>query len=165
VRSVSALVGAVLLGAIGTSCRPRPAVAPGLVADTLRGVVQRVGPEPTATYVLQPRSGGPVRLEGAPSIPWQAALQLDVMVEGTRTGNPAVFAATRYTVRAVDGLPADDGVLVAQPAGRWALRRADGTVHPLREVPTALTRLAGARIYWVGPLDRAPQGYGVLVPP
>jgi hypothetical protein len=69
-----------------------------------------------------------------------------------------------FAVHAVDGVPAVDGILLLGRDG-FALRRADGTVTALPLAPSTLAPLAGARIYWAGPLDRPPVAYGVLTPP
>jgi hypothetical protein len=78
-------------------------------------------------------------------------------------GVACTFAVARYAVRGVDGIAAADGVLRAQ-GDAYALEAADGTRLPLRHVPEPLRAQVGARIYWAGPLDRAPAAYGVLAP-
>jgi hypothetical protein len=71
----------------------------------------------------------------------------------------------QFVVRAADGTPAHDGVLRDTPQG-VVLERADRTRTLLPELPSALRTQIGARIFWVGPLDRFPVAYGILrLPP
>ena len=65
-------------------------------------------------------------------------------------------------MRAVDGFAAADGMLRIDGSS-YALET-DGARRPLRDVPATLRTQVGARIYWAGPLDRAPAAYGVLAP-
>jgi hypothetical protein len=39
---------------------------------------------------------------------------------------------------------------------------ADGRLLTLTDVPVTLRDQIGARIWWAGPLDRAPNAYGIL---
>jgi hypothetical protein len=98
-----------------------------------------------------------------------AIVGLEVVFWGKRTDAPppmlpgasCSFATARFAVRAVEGVPAVDGILRADGAS-FALEGPSGERLALREVPAALRAQVGARIFWAGPLDRAPAAYGVL---
>lgn len=137
-------------------------------ADSVRGVVERVGSDPTSRLVVRGADGVAcaLRMSTPPSFEG-----LEVTLWGARDRTAAsllpdvacTVTVARYAVRAVDGVAATDGVLRAQGDG-YALETADGTRRPLRAVPATLHAQVGARIYWAGPLDRAPEAYGVLEP-
>jgi hypothetical protein len=137
-------------------------------ADSVRGIVERVGSDPTSQLIVRGADGVAcaLRLTSPPSFEG-----LDVALWGRRDVAPTTmmpgvacaFTATRYAVRAVDGIAAMDGVLHANGAA-YALVTTDGVRRPLRDVPATLRAQVGARIYWAGPLDRAPAAYGVLAP-
>jgi hypothetical protein len=163
------IAGIAVLAACATRA-PTPGAMPDVFAgDSVRGVVERVGSEPTAALVL--RAGdGPMCMLVVPAPP-PALAGLEVTVWGARRapaaplpGVACAIAVERYAVRAVDGIAAMDGVLRID-GGAYALETADGVRHALTAVPSALRSAVGARIYWVGPLDRAPAAYGVLAPP
>lgn len=145
---------------------PRAAAAPA--ADSVRGVVERIGSDPATQLVVRARDGAMCALQMAAPPPIEG---LEVALWGRRDvasammipGVSCSFAVERYTVRGVDGIAAIDGVLRAQ-AGAFALESADGMRRPLRDLPSTLRTQVGARIYWAGPVDRAPAAYGVLVP-
>ena len=103
----------------------------------------------------------------------RAAAGLDVVVWGTRDGGAAMpapdgswcaIAVTNFAVRASDGRAAVDGILRADGAG-FALDVTRGSRIALSGVPASLRTMVGARVFWVGPPDRAPTAYGVLAPP
>ncbi|MBA4071676.1 MAG: hypothetical protein C0497_07550 [Gemmatimonas sp.] len=152
-----------------STARTAPAFTDGeRAADSVRGVVERIGSDPTTQLVVRGADGAVCALRMTAAPPFEG---LEVALWGTRDrasatmlpGVACTFAAARYAVRAVDGIAAADGVLRAQ-GNAYALETADGMRRPLRDVPAALRTQVGARIYWAGPLDRAPAVYGVLVP-
>lgn len=71
------------------------------------------------------------------------------------------FLVRAFTVRAVDGTPAHDGVLAREGAG-YVLVTRDGARRPLPYLSPALRGQVGARIYLAGPLSAAPATYGVI---
>jgi hypothetical protein len=136
-------------------------------ADTVRGIVERVGNEPRTQFIVKLAGGAACALRSTAPV---AALDgLEVVFWGTRgRAEPASAPAsecavdvTRFAVRAVSGVPATDGVLRAEGTG-FVLDVGAGDRRVLRGVPELLRSNVGARIYWVGPLDRAPAAYGVL---
>lgn len=138
--------------------------------DTVRGVIRRVGAEPTARLVLQPASGAPWAIGGALLAELAAADGLEVVLEGRRTtarvmdaapGGAPVFDATAYHVRAADGVAARDGVLVIEGSNAY-LESAGAPRARVTALPSALTSQNGARVFLVGPLSAAPQAFGVL---
>lgn len=166
---------AALLLAVGTSsvlggCAARAAATDrAVVGDTLRGIVQLVGTAPGVVTLVGSGAGAAplaVLVEGAAAL--RAAAGLEVMVEGARSGTSDVlpiatpaFTVRRFAVRAVDGVAAVDGTL-ARDGERLVLQFADGRRVALVAPPAAFQDLVGARVFWVGPLDRAPSAYGVL---
>jgi hypothetical protein len=97
----------------------------------------------------------------------RAAAGLEIMVRGVvltpdRTARPSArFDVVRFAVRRADGVAAQDGVLERDGTG-FALRLTDDRRAPLVDVPLSLRERIGARIWWAGPLDRAPIAYGIL---
>jgi hypothetical protein len=155
-------------GAVATPGPTAAVIAAGRAADSVRGVVERVGSDPTSQLVVRGADGAACALRMTAPPPLEG---LEMALWGTRDlasptmlpGVACTFAVARYAVRGVDGIAAADGVLRAQ-GDAYALEAADGTRLPLRHVPEPLRAQVGARIYWAGPLDRAPAAYGVLAP-
>ena len=128
-------------------------------ADTLRGRLEVVGSEPGTSVVLLDGRGGGVTLEGERALLLPLS-GLEVMVRG-RPDGPRTFHVERFAVRAADGVPAVDGVL-AREGGRDVLVLEDGRRVPLAYTPEALRGMHGARVWLAGPLDRAPDSFGVI---
>jgi len=143
-------------------------VAP-LASDSLRGVLSVTGSEPMVRLVLR-HEGGVCEVREAIPSGLSAAQGLEITVWGVRddrsgaltpAGPGCGIAVSHFAVRSADGLAATDGTLCSAAAG-YELRLTGGARRPLVGVPPALQSQRGARIYWVGPLDRAPSAYGVL---
>lgn len=137
-------------------------------ADSVRGVVERIGSDPTSQLVVRRADGAVCALQvtGSPPVEgFEVTLwgRLDLASATMIPGVSCAFAAERYAVRAVDGIAAVDGILRVDGTAS-VIETADGVRRPLRDVPSALRAHVGARIYWAGPLDRAPAAYGVLAP-
>jgi hypothetical protein len=138
-------------------------------ADSLRGVVQRTGAEPQTQLTVRAANGATCVLHFPATAP--AIDGMDVALWGTRgTGAPptsdgstCALTVARYAVRAVDGIPAVDGILLVSETS-YALDLANGSRPHLTNVPSTLKGQVGARIFWAGSLDRAPMAYGVLEP-
>lgn len=137
-------------------------------ADSLRGIVERIGSEPSARLVVRAADGAVCALQMAAPPPFEG---LEVTLWGRRDvaastmipGVSCAFAARRYAVRAVDGIAAVDGMLLESETS-YALALASGERPLLRQVPATLRTQVGARIFWAGPLNRTPAAYGVLEP-
>lgn len=137
--------------------------------DSVRGVVESVGSEPLTQLILRQPDGSTCAVHAAPTVVPASVAGLEVTLWGTRTtaappmlpGATCAISALRYAVRAADGVPTVDGVLRADGA-RFSIELASGEKRALRDVPAVLRGRVGARIFWAGPLDRAPASYGVL---
>jgi hypothetical protein len=70
---------------------------------------------------------------------------------------------TSFTALTVSGAPVVDGVIRVEGAA-VVLETSTGRVT-LGNPPDALRRLAGARVWVSGPVDRGPNSYGIIVPP
>ncbi len=131
--------------------------------DTARGIIAIVGADPATEVVLRPRAGGPDMVLSHPD---QESLNrlsgLEVWVEGTKIG-ARHFVVLRFAVRGADGISALDGTL-AQEGDRVVLVTADGRRLALAESPVALRHQIGARVWISGPLDRAPNSFGIITP-
>lgn len=157
------LAAACALAALAcTRGAPAPAGASPAAADTLRGTVRVVGSEPGTLVVLRTAAGASVTLLGERRLLERVA-GLEVRVDGTRRADGR-FQVERVAVRAAEGVPAVDGVLVRE-GERWLLETADGRRLPVARLPAALRGQAGARIWLAGPLDRAPAAFGVIADP
>lgn len=137
---------------------PPPADARA-AADTLRGRLEVVGSEPGTSIALFDARGGAVTLEGERAVLLQLAA-LEVMVRGRPEG-PRTFRVERVSVRAAEGVAAVDGVL-ARDGARDVLVLEDGRRVPLAVTPAALRGKYGARVWLAGPLDRAPDTFGII---
>ena len=137
--------------------------------DSVRGVIESVGSEPLTHLILRQHDRSTCAVQAASGALPSSLAGLEVTLWGARTasapptlpGVSCAFNATRYAVRAADGIPTVDGLLRADGA-RFFLELATGERRALRDVPAVLRRRVGARIFWAGPLDRAPSAYGVL---
>lgn len=138
---------------------PPPAGDAPTAGDTLRGRVEVVGSEPGTSVALLDGRGGAVTLEGERAVLTRLA-GLEVMVRG-RPGAPRTFRVERVSVRRADGVPAVDGVL-ARGDGHDVLVMDDGRRVRLAVTPVALRGIYGARVWLAGPLDRAPDTFGVI---
>ncbi len=172
-KVVVVLVSAVAL----TACAPVPAsdtaAARALRAspadDSLRAVVERVGSEPQTRLIARAANGTSCALRADASALLAAAVGLEVTLWGVRTsgappmmpGTSCTFEVRRFAVRAANGVPAVDGIIRTEGSS-FVLELASGERRELRDVPAALRSQAGARIFWAGPLNRAPQAYGIL---
>jgi hypothetical protein len=130
-----------------------------VAGDTLRGTVEIVGSEPMTGIVLQTGAGTP-NLCGARELLRRVA-GLEVAVWGARNAQ-GQFCVDRFAVRSANGVPAVDGILAREGQG-FALVMADGRRLPIARLPDALRSSVGARVWLAGPLDRAPDSFGVIV--
>ena len=131
-------------------------------ADSLRGTVEVVGSEPATSVALMPGGGArAVTLEGErPLLDRLAGLEVAVWGSPVR---PGVFRVERVAVRASGGVAAVDGVLAREGAG-WVLVTEAGRL-PIARLPETLRGMAGARVWIAGPLDRAPDSFGIIRQP
>ncbi len=86
---------------------------------------------------------------------------VEVAVRGT--SEQRGFRVSGFTAVSVSGAPVVDGVLHVDGAS-VALETRSGKLA-LGNPPDALRRLAGARVWVSGPIDKGPNSYGVIVPP
>ena len=161
-----------------SACKQRvaqdvPVPATGRMLDTARGVIRRVGNDPVSVLVLTSGSdanANVVALAGPSLLTLERAAGLEVSIAGLLTAERNMMASPRgapvfevrhFIVRAADGQPAVDGVLNSQN-GEYFLISANGVRHNTPNLPAALRAQIGARIFLVGPLDRAPAAFGIL---
>ena len=146
-----------------SACAPRPQTSAETPPDTLRGRLEVVGSEPgTSAVLMLDRDTRSVTLLGDRTLLNRLA-GLEVVIWGQRVPGDR-FQVGRFAVRASSGVPALDGVLGRN--GRSAyLVTADGRRHAIARLPQALEGLVGARVWLAGPLDRAPDSFGVIAPP
>lgn len=147
--------------------------ATGRMLDTARGIIRRVGNDPVSVLVLMSGEGANAKvlaLAGPQLAQLDRASGLEVSVAGVLTDERNVTASPRgafvfqvrhFFVRAADGQPAVDGVLNFQN-GTYFLVAANGVKRDVPNLPIALRSEVGARIFLVGPLDRAPSAFGIL---
>ncbi len=126
-------------------------------------MVDIVGSEP-GTWVVLRLDGGSrdVTLLGDDVLLRRLA-GLEVAVWGAAE-RPGSFRVTRLAVRSADGVPAVDGVLVRSEQG-VALLTDGGRLLPVPHLPGTLRGRVGARVWLSGPLDRAPNSFGVIADP
>jgi hypothetical protein len=127
-------------------------------SDTIRGRAAVVGAAPL-TQVVVTTSGGQTPVTGPLAAEIGQASGAEVWVQGRRDGSSIV--ASRYAVRAVDGIPAVDGVL-SQEGDLLLLTTADGRRIELRDAPAALRAHSGGRVWVSGPPPSRIVAFGVL---
>jgi hypothetical protein len=134
-----------------------------VVADSLRGTIEVVGSEPgTSIALLMDGGSRAVTLEGErPLLDRLSGLEVAVWGSLVRAG---VFRVERLAVRASGGVAAEDGVL-ARAGDGWVLVTGDGRRLPIARLPETLRGMEGARVWIAGPLDRAPDSFGVIRDP
>jgi hypothetical protein len=157
-------------GATPASSASIPAGPP---ADTLRGVIVRVGNDPVSVLVLRLADETIYALKTTDVAQLGRVEGLEVMVSGKRlatknySASPrgaAEFEMKHFVVRAADGQPATDGV-VRVTDGAYALETADGSRKPAPHFPAELRVKAGSRVFLVGPLNQPPVSYGIISQP
>lgn len=132
-------------------------------ADTLRGVVEVVGAMPATSIALLMDGGArAVTLEGeGGGLRQVQGLEVTVWGEEAR---PGVFRVDRFAVRAMDGIPAVDGVL-ARVGDAYVLVTEEGVRVPIARLPEALRGRVGSRVWVAGPPHREVDSYGIIESP
>lgn len=142
-----------------------------IAADTVRGIVQRVGSDPTSVLVLSAARDQTVfALRGSMLDQLGRAVGLEVMISGARStakdysASPrgaTIFEVEQFFVRGADGQVALDGIL-SQRNGVFVLAVTGGSEKSVPFLPAALRGHIGSRVFLVGGLEQAPAGYGIL---
>lgn len=138
--------------------RPNPGAA---TSDTLRGAVLEVGAAPATQIAIRPAGGGQIFVTGSQADALRRVTGAEVWASGTRAGSR--MEVTRFVVRAVDGVAAIDGRLVADAAGGIAIVDGNGKRHALTNPPEALRAQVGARV-WISGRPDAVNAFGVIAP-
>lgn len=135
----------------------------GARGDTLRGIVTLIGSEPAKQVVLRTNSvTAPVALSGMVTSGLARLAGTEIVVRGVKV-TPRDWVVTSYVVRAMNGIPAWDGVLEVANSS-WTLRLTEtGLSKRVANVPAALKASVGARI-WVtmNTGSSTPLAYGVV---
>ncbi|HEY0931917.1 MAG TPA: hypothetical protein VGE27_18485, partial [Gemmatimonas sp.] len=113
------------------------------------------GTEPARQVVLQ-TAEATVALSGMATTGMSRLVGKEVVVRGVKV-TPRDIVVSDYIVRAVDGVPAFDGVLDAE----GALRLTDGSGVRRLTVPAPLRAYVGARV-WIAMRDGAAVNYGIV---
>jgi len=123
------------------------------MADSIRGVIKLIGTPPALQPVLEvAESSTPVMLSGMATSGMQKLAGAEIVVRGVRV-SPRDIVVSEYYIRAMNGVPAFDGVLEAGDDG-YSLEMTDGSGRKrLSAIPASLRGLSGARV-WV----TVPQG-------
>ena len=87
-------------------------------------------------------------------------VQLDLWVRGTAE-SAGRFRVEEFLVRGADGQRAWDGTVAAETKG-FALRLPDGTLHGLRNAPSAFAGLVGRRVWVTETSALTVASYGVI---
>lgn len=133
-----------------------PPVAPSR-AD-IAGIVVRGYSDVALVFLQTPDAVIP--LQGPAAGPMTSVVGADVRVRGTWDGHTGLIVEN-FTVLAVKGLPALDGILVATEDG-LSLRLSDGTMHRLEAAPTELMGHIGARVWVTVSPDNSAVEFGVI---
>ena len=123
--------------------------------DSVRGVLVWQGTEPARIVVLRSPTGT-VTLSGMATTGLGRLVGSEVVVRGVRV-SPRDLVVAEYFVRAADGVPAYDGVILED----GSLRMSDGSGVKRVPIPIGMQGMIGARV-WVAPQDGKPQAYGLI---
>lgn len=123
--------------------------------DSARGVLIWQGEEPTRTVVLR-TTDGKLSLSGMATTGLAKLVGSEIVVRGVRV-SPRDVVVADYYVRAADGVPAFDGVILED----GSLRMSDGSGIKRVPLPSSMQGLTGARV-WVAPKDGKPLAYGLI---
>lgn len=130
--------------------------------DTVRGVIAVVGSEPAVMVALRPAGGGPeLFLEGDAVRALRRLSGVEVWAEGQGVPERRRFTVRRFAVRAVEGTPAVDGVLVAEEGGLFLVPR-DGERVRIPDPPPALRARTGAWVWIAGRRAGDVEAYGII---
>ncbi|MEX2179802.1 MAG: hypothetical protein WD801_13890 [Gemmatimonadaceae bacterium] len=134
----------------------------GQSADTLVGVVARVGSDPVSWMAITPPDGGQLRLSGTASAALGAVAGAHVWVTGARESSG--FRVDAFEVRRVNGQPVDDGVVVVTSSD-VAIRTRSGMQRTIPNAPPSMRELAGARVWVSQPVGGVAPSYGLISRP
>lgn len=123
-------------------------VLPTQAIYTIAGRISVSGPEGYRVIELGDADGNVYLLVGKEAGALASLDGGDVVARGTFDANPG-FVVQDFTVTAMDGRPALDGVLEVTDAG-FALRMKDGSLRVIPGLPSGCAELVGARIWVVG---------------
>lgn len=133
-------------------------------ADTVRGIVTVVGTSTVPQVVLTTDNGNKqVALSGMATTGLSKLAGTEVVVRGFLV-SPRDVVVSDFIVRAVNNIPAYDGVLDEASGGGWALTLTDGSGKKrLPVVPPTLRSYPGLRV-WVSfrPGSDTPDSYGLV---
>lgn len=124
-------------------------------SDSVRGVLIWQGTEPARIVVLR-SADGTLTLSGMATTGLGRLVGSEVVVRGVRV-SPRDVVVAEYFVRAADGVPAYDGVILED----GSLRLSDGSGVKRVPIPIGMQGMTGARV-WVAPKDGKPQAYGLI---
>jgi hypothetical protein len=132
-----------------------------MTADTLRGVVLLVGAVPQTMVALR-TAEGTLTIGGMAEADLRSVVGAEIYAEGRRGADPlSAILVDRFLVRAVDGVPARDGILEAEGES-IVLRLADGSSSPIVNPPAALRTHVGQRVWLTGSASASPEAWGVI---
>jgi hypothetical protein len=162
------LLFAVLLGCVPRTEPADTVRSAGGEPASITGTVQIVGSAPVnVQVVLQPDSGGQVRIAGPLLAELQRLSGVEVTVHGyvSRAADPMVerqVEVSTYSVERVNGRPVVMGEVVAIESGRVRLRTADGEEVYLSGAPSDFR--VGQKVWVQGPQSIIVQSYGTIRP-
>jgi hypothetical protein len=123
-------------------------------------VIAVVGSDPMTRVIMRAGRGSSLNLTG----PHEAALARLARMEVWITGRPigSDFSVSAFAVRAVDGVPAVDGILTERN-GALSVVPSDRRAVAIDSPPTALHAHVGERV-WVTLAAGQVQSFGVIGP-
>lgn len=157
-------IALLLAGMTSAGCRDSTVIdpvasAPAAPADpttfTMRGSITVEGGQ-----IKLRAYGSTVRLLGSEARRLRDADGADVLVQAIDGSVGGLFVRS-FTVLAMNGLPAIDGVLEAAGGG-YALRPANGSPRQLTDPPSALIQHVGARMWVTGDVSKEIIAFGLL---
>lgn len=127
------------------------------VTDSLAGVVREVGADPATRVVLSPAGGGQdLPLLGDTALALRSVAGAEVLVRGRSTQDG--FAVSGFTVRSVNGVAVDDGVVARSGSGLELVLQSGGR----RSLPPALDGMVGSRVWVSRPEPGRAPSFGLI---
>ena len=116
-----------------------------------------MGADPATWLAIVPRPGRELRLEGNIDA-LRSILGAQVWISGYTNGG---FNVEQFEVRAVNGKPVDDGVVVVESSG-VAIKTRAGATRQIPNAPPALRALSGKRVWVTRPVANQAPSYGQI---
>lgn len=129
--------------------------------DTLRGLIVKLGVPPFDRLVLKSPAGEAFTLTGRQLGMLEHLVGVEVCIRGRLEVSLNQFEVIAFAVRSVDGVPAKNGLLIAD-GSVLALQGPEGQVDSVLRPTQRLRELVGSQVWIAGDLKGEPNSIGVI---